>query len=151
MVNDLNINWQGMLDGSFAQADYVVSQDGFPNFSTDIAADEWPLILFDTGTPSLGPGQSGRGTIVIPHGATMNGSFTWDGLILIGDEFISNGNQTIEGAVIAGLNLLLGQNPSSVELGNGNWAAHYHSCNVLNALKGVGWPVEEPHTWVEIF
>ena len=151
MMLDLGIDWPGMLDGSFAQADYVVSTDGYPNFSTDIASDEWPMILYDTPGPALGPSETGRGTLVIPGDVTMDGSFTWDGLILIGGEFTSNGNQTIEGAVIAGLNVLAGGTPTTVELGNGNWTAHYNSCNVLNALKGVGWPVEEPHTWVEIF
>lgn len=151
MMTDLGIDWPGLLDGSFAQADYVVSTDGYPNFSTDIASDEWPMIIYDTAGPALGPEQSGRGTLVIPGDVTLNGSFAWDGLILIGGAFTSNGNQTIEGAVIAGLNVLLNQSPGTSEIGNGNWTAHYHSCNVLNALKGVGWPVEEPHTWVEIF
>lgn len=151
MVSDLGLDWQGMLDGSFAQADYVVSEDGYPNFMTDVESDEWPLILYDHNVVALTDSHSGRGTLVIPNSLVLNGDFRWDGLILIGDEFISNGVQTIEGAMVSGLNLLLGGTPTSSEIGNGTWTAHYHSCNVLNALKGVGWPVEEPHTWVEIF
>ena len=151
MLADLNINWAGMLDGSFAQADYTVSIDGFPNFSTDVASDEWPMILIDSPTYTLGPGQSGRGTLILEGSMTMNGSFSWDGLILVGNDFTSNGNQTIEGAVIAGLNMQLGVTPQPTDLGNGTWSIDYNSCNVLNALAGIGWPVEEPGTWHEVF
>ncbi len=147
----LGIDWQGMLDGSFAQADFIVSQDGYPNFSSDVATDEWPLILIDSNSYSVGNPESGRGTLVFQGDATLNGSFDWDGLILVGGQLTSNGIQHISGAVVAGLNLYLGQNPGATDLGNGNWDYAYHSCNVLNALKGIGWPVEEPHTWMEIF
>ena len=54
-------------------------------------------------------------------------------------------------ADIAGLNLLLGATPNTTDLGNGTWSFGYHSCNVLNALKGIGWPIEEPGTWYEEF
>jgi hypothetical protein len=44
LVNDLGIDWQGILDGNFAQADYTLSHDGYPNFSSDVATEDWPLI-----------------------------------------------------------------------------------------------------------
>jgi Tfp pilus assembly protein PilX len=151
MLADLGINWTGLLDGSFAQADYTVSTDGYPNFSSDVATDEWPLILIDSGDYAVGPTQSGRGTLVFTGDATISGSFTWEGLILIGGELISNGNNRVEGSVITGLNILLGDSPGPSDLGHGTSLYQYHSCNVLNALKGVGWPVEEPGTWHEVF
>ncbi|MDX1393866.1 MAG: hypothetical protein R3195_05725 [Gemmatimonadota bacterium] len=151
IIDDVGINWQGMLDGSFAEADYVYSQDGFPNFSTDVEPDEWPLIHMDASTFSLDNSYNGRGTLVVSGDVTFNGDFMWDGLILIGGQLSSNGGQIIQGAIIAGLNIQLGQAVGPVDLGNGTWNYQYNSCNVLNALKGVGWPVEEPHTWVEIF
>ncbi len=151
MLADLGIDWSGLLDGSFAQADYTTSIDGYPNFSTDVATDEWPLILIDSPTYTVGPGESGRGTLIFTGSAEFNGSFSWEGLILVGNDFVSNGNNDIDGAVIAGLNLLLGVSPQPTELGNGTWTIDYHSCNVLSALKGIGWPVEEPGTWHEVF
>ncbi len=114
-------------------------------------AADLPLILIDADDYAVGPGHSGRGTLVFQGAAEFNGAFAWEGLILIGDEFTSNGNQDIDGAVVAGLNLMLGVSPQPVDLGNGTWAIAYHSCNVLNALKGIGWPVDEPGTWHEIF
>jgi hypothetical protein len=154
MFQDMGINagvWQGLRDGTFAEADYVVSTDGYPTFGTDVAADEWPVIVIDQSSYGINPAQSGRGTLVVYGDLDISGSFSWDGLILVGGEVISNGNNHIQGSVIAGLNLLLGGSPGDVELGNGSWDYGYHSCNVLNALKGIGWPVEEPGTWYEEF
>jgi hypothetical protein len=142
ILDDLGIDWQGMLDGSFAEADYVVSEDGYPSFASDVAADEWPFI---------DNSYSGRGTLVIEGNAKFNGDFAWEGVILIGGQLVSDGNQSIQGAIVAGLNLKRGGTPNATDLGNGTWSVAYHSCNILNALKGLGWPVEEPGTWHEVF
>lgn len=151
ILDDLGVDWQGMLDGSFVQPDYVVSADGYPSFASDVAADEWPLIIVDSNSYSFDNSYSGRGTLVIEGNAKFNGDFAWEGLILIGGQLVSDGNQTIEGAIVAGLNLKGGGTPNPTDLGNGTWSIAYHSCNILSALKGFGWPVEEPGTWHEIF
>lgn len=150
IFGDLGINWQSMVDGSFAEADYVLSQDGYPSMGS-LPSDEWPLVVVDQSTFQLDDSHSGRGTLVLHGDVQLSGTFHWDGIILVGGRMSSNGGQRIRGAVVAGLNLQLGQTVGAVDLGNGTWDYGYHSCNVLNALKGVGWPVEEPHTWAEIF
>lgn len=150
IVNNTGVPWQSMLNGNFAQFDYVVSQDGWPDFST-LPADEWPYILLDSNPAYLQDWMSGRGTIVIPDQAIASGDFNWDGLILVGDDYVSNGIQNVNGSVITGLNMLTGGNPPPSDLGNGTWQYRYHACNVLNALKGIGWPVEEPGSWHEVF
>jgi hypothetical protein len=150
LLLDTGIDWQGILDGSFAQADYLVSQDGYPDFATDVDTDEWPLIVADYSDFAAGPGHSGRGTLAVMGDLDINGNFDWDGLILVGGTLTSNGVETVEGAVITGLNLLLGGSAGQTDLGNGTWLYAYHSCNVLNALGAIGWPVEEPGTWLEV-
>ncbi len=149
LLLDTGIDWPGILSGSFAQPDYLVSQDGYPNFAADVASDEWPLIVADYGYYAAGPGHSGRGTLAVQGDLDINGNFDWDGLILVGGSLTSNGVEQVEGAVITGLNLLLGGSPGQTDLGNGTWLYAYHSCNVLNALGAIGWPVEEPGTWFE--
>lgn len=148
LLGGTHIDWQGLLDESFAQADYVLSRDGFPDFGS-LGADEWPLILIDQASFSMTPPQSGRGTLVVQGDLTLNGNVRWDGLILVGDELESNGLQHVAGAVVTGLNLLLGQTAEESNLGNGNWDYRYHSCNVLAALKAIGSLIEEPGTWFE--
>lgn len=151
LLTDTGIDWQGLLDGSYAQADYIISQDGYPDFSSDVASDEWPVILADQSSFSVSHNDSGRGTLVVQGDLTIGGNFSWDGLILVGGALTSNGIENVNGAAITGLNLLLGGNPGATDLGNGNWKYHYDSCNVLNALRALGWPVEEPGTWFEVF
>jgi hypothetical protein len=75
LLLDTGIDWQGILDGSFAQADYVVSQDGYPSFAVDVASDEWPLIVADYGYYAAGPGHSGRGTLAVQGDLDINGNF----------------------------------------------------------------------------
>jgi hypothetical protein len=149
LLLDTGIDWQGILDGSFAQADFVVSQDGYPSFAADVDVDEWPLIVADYDYFAAGPGHSGRGTLATAGDLDINGNFHWDGLILVGGTLTSNGVETVQGAVVTGLNLLLGGSAGQTDLGNGTWIYAYHSCNVLNALGAIGWPVEEPGTWFE--
>jgi len=150
LLNDTGIDWQGLLDGTFAQADYVVSADGYPDFNA-LASDEWPVIVADYGDYTVSHNNSGRGTLVVQGDLTIGGNFNWDGIVLVGGKLTSNGIETINGAAITGLGMLIGQSSGASDLGNGNWNYHYHSCNVLNALKAIGWPVEEPGTWVEAF
>jgi hypothetical protein len=150
LLTETGIDWRGLLDGSFAEADYILSSDGYPNFGT-LRSDEWPLILADASDYTVGNNSSGRGTLVVQGDLTIGGNFSWDGLILVGGAIRSNGIEDVDGAAFTGLNMLLGGNPGITDLGNGNWNYHYDSCNVLNALRGIGWPVEEPGTWIEVF
>jgi hypothetical protein len=68
----------------------------------------------------------------------LGGSFTWDGVILIGGNLTSSGTQTIQGAVISGLNLKLGETVAVSDLGSGSKTYRYNSCYVRNSLQAVG-------------
>ena len=150
LLEDTEIDWAGWLEGSVVAHDYVVSEDGWPDFS-ELDEDEWPVIYVDDEDFEVTASMSGRGTIIAAGNVTMNGAVQWDGLIFVGDKFTSNGNQTVEGSVVTGLNLLL-EDVDEVEasdLGNGSWTYQYHSCNVLWALRGMGAGVMEPGSWYE--
>ncbi len=150
LANGTRVPWQSVLDGTFAEADFVVSQDGYPSFGAEVAADEWPVIYADGSDFAVSPTMSGRGALIVRDDLEINGNFEWEGLILVGGSLTSNGIEYVDGAVITGLNLLLGESVEESNIGNGNWRYQYHSCNVLRALKGLGWPVEEPGTWFEV-
>ena len=131
------IDWDGMINGGGMTPDYTVPPDSWPDFGS-LPANEWPLIYVTDSEHALGPGDSGRGVIVARHDVRMNGSFEWDGIMLVGGALRSNGNQTVEGMVVTGLNLLLGESPSDTDLGNGNKTFQYHSCNILSASQALG-------------
>lgn len=149
MLEATGIDWAALKSGGYAEADYVYSEDGWPDFSSQVGPDEWPMIVGDQDAFAVNPDQSGRGTLVVYGDLDINGSWSWDGIVLVGGTLTSNGNNHVEGAVVGGINMLLGETVDENQLGNGTWEYRYHSCNVINALKGIGAPVEEPGTWSE--
>jgi hypothetical protein len=66
---------------------------------------------------------------------TMGGSLKWDGIIFVGGTLTSSGSNTVKGAIVTGLNVLLGQSVAASDLGNGTKTFLYDSCIVANALK----------------
>lgn len=150
MLQQTNIPWQSLISGNYVGFDYVVSQNGYPSFRSQVAPGDWPVILIDQPGYQLTPAMSGRGTLIALNDVSLSGNLHWDGLILVGDDLTSNGQQTVRGAVVAGLNLLLQQSPVSPLQANGNWDFQYHSCNIRLALRGLGPIVEEPGTWSEV-
>jgi len=143
----VNIDWDAIVNAGAIAADYVLtSTSGWPsNF------DDWPTIYVNNagGTISLGPGQSGKGLLVIRGNATLNGSFSWHGVVLVGGVMGGNGNQTIHGAVVTGLNVKLGETVARNSLGNGTKDFRYNSCYVVNALAGFGGFSAMSNAWAD--
>ncbi len=143
----LNLDWEGVVNGGLFP-DYTVPSDDWPDFGA-LSPDDWPIVQV-TGDIAVGPGHSGRGTLGVSGDLTMNGSFEWDGIMLVGGVLTSNGNQTIEGAVVTGLNVLLGQTVEESHIANGTKKFRYNSCNVVFAKEAAfGALIEIPGTWTE--
>lgn len=145
LIDLVGLDWQAVLDGDLVKPDYTIPSDSWPS----IGSDEWPVIHV-TGDISLNPGSSGQGTLIVEGSLTMSGSFDWDGIILVGDNFISNGNNEIMGTLMAGLNVMLGETPPDSDLGHGKKKFRYHSCNIQQAMESAfGGLHEVPGTWTE--
>ncbi len=143
----LNLDWQDVVNGGL-YPDYTLPPDDWPDFGA-LPPDDWPIVQV-TGDMTVSSTHSGQGTLVVNGDLTMNGSFQWDGIMLVGGVLTSNGDQTIEGAVVTGLNVLLGQTVGESHLANGNKKFRYNSCNVVLAKeKAFGGLVEIPGTWAE--
>lgn len=142
------VPWDAIVNEGLLVNDYEIPGDSWPDFGS-LPADEWPTIYVD-GSVTLGPGKSGRGTLIVRNNADMDGSFSWDGLVLVGGYLTSNGFQTVEGATITGLNELLGESVASSDLGNGNKEFFYDSCKMQMAMKNAfGGLSEVPGSWAE--
>lgn len=166
------IDWQAVVDGSAVTPDYVITSQGFqnwPDFGT-LPEDAWPVIYIDMGSAfeveqTVATGElNGRGTIIVRGDLIFTGNgkkaqqagipnLHWDGLILVGGEYRSNGYSVIEGALVAGLNLLLEEDVSQSDLANGTKEVKYHSCNLKKASwwanGGANSLVAVPGTWAE--
>ncbi len=148
LLQSTGVPWDAIVNEGLLVPDYSIPPDSWPSFGS-LPVDEWPTIYVD-GNITLGPGDSGRGTLVVRGNLEMDGSFVWDGLVLIGGYLSSNGFQTVQGATITGLNVLLGETVPSSDLGNGNKVFEYDSCKMRMAMKNAfGGLSEVPGSWAE--
>jgi hypothetical protein len=144
----VEVDWAGILAGTALTPTYTVPPDAIPSFADTTY---YPVILM-TGTGQLGSSRlnGGRGLLII-QGDLDTGSgatFNWKGVVLVGGDITGNGNNNIQGAIISGLNVKLGQSVS-INTVNGTKKYQYSSCEVAKALMAIGTLVPLPNTWVD--
>lgn len=110
--------WQGMIDGTTVPHDYTLKSDdsssNWPDFST--VEEDMPVTYVDKNSIELGDNEDGRGLLIVRGDVTFKGEFDWDGVILIGGAVTDQGQGQIQGGVMTGLNVLLGQSVSQDDL-----------------------------------
>jgi hypothetical protein len=96
--------------------------------------------------------------IIADSDFVVNGSDMWDGIILVGEQLTSNGNNTVSGATISGLNYLInGQTPTLTaksqltdnSSANGQKNYVYNSCYVSRAAQRLRRYVAIPNSWMD--
>jgi hypothetical protein len=73
----------------------------------------------------------------------------WRGIILVGGVLTSNGNNTVQGAVMSGLNMLLGQTVAESNVGNGTKTYEYNSCYVASSLAALSQLQPVNNAWAD--
>jgi hypothetical protein len=127
----VSIDWDGIVNGSAIVPDYALtSTSGWPSSFTD-----WPMVVVDNpGTPvTLDATQTGQGILIITGDATLDLNFAWAGVVLIGGYAMIQGNASIDGALVTGLNVKLGASVFNADAGS-QMHVQYHSCNLAAAL-----------------
>lgn len=139
MLSDLNLDWESVVNGESIEPDVTVDPDdmsNWPDFDT-IPDDQWPVIYAEgkDKTLTLDAGRSGHGLLITRGGLSMNGSFSWKGAMYVGGGLTAgNGDQTITGAMLSGLNLLLGEDiDSGADVLDGTKTFEFNSCWVQQA------------------
>ena len=138
----VGIDWNGIVNNNTVQADVTIPPGSWPSFSNP---DYWPVILI-RGDAVL---PSGRGTVIVTGDLTISGSTSWEGVLLVGNNVRSNGNNNINGAVISGLNVKLGMTVPEGDVGNGNKTFRYNSCNVASAMSRFAVINSMSNTWMD--
>ena len=129
--DEVDIDWNGIVNGNVLPTQFV-----HPVWPGSFA--DWPVIrVNNSGGANFNLPVDGQGILIVTGDLTIGGSRTWNGLILVGGTITSNGNNDVRGAVVAGLNVKLGQvvGPSQM---NGNKSYLYDSCALTRALGKVG-------------
>jgi hypothetical protein len=157
LAKTMKIDWNSIVNGNAMPADFTIPPDGFPPagwFEADTS--RWPIIRVKVNGFSL-PNR-GRGTIIADSNFVISGSNMWDGVVLVGGKLTSNGSNTVAGATVTGLNVLLpgGQNPGESSLGtdtssvaNGQKIYQYSSCKVARATKSMQRYRVLANTWAD--
>ncbi|HJU75149.1 MAG TPA: hypothetical protein VJ717_15515 [Gemmatimonadaceae bacterium] len=131
-ANDMvGIDWAGIVNGTALPFDVVSPPAAWPNFANP---NYWPIIYVDQ-IAEFTPPSDGRGLLIVRRDMRLNGSLRWDGIVLVGGALTSSGNNTVQGAVVTGLNLILGEAAAVSDLGNGSKTFQYNSCNIANAAN----------------
>lgn len=127
----VGIDWAGIVTGNALQADIEYPGGSWPS-TADWTDDEfWPVVRAD-GNFTLP--ADGKGTLIVTGDLVLSGSVKWRGIVLVGGALVSNGNNTVDGAVFTGLNAKLGAAVPVSDLGNGTKTFRYNSCDIASAV-----------------
>jgi hypothetical protein len=137
--DSVNIDWAGISAGTSITPDVIIPPGSWP---ASFPANYYPVILV-RGDFAL-PG-SGQGTLIVTGSFTISGAVSWNGIIMVGNDMTSNGNNTVYGATLTGLNVKTATNPDSAAsvlgtdaTGNGTKTYQYDSCQVSKAMAKYG-------------
>jgi len=154
--DSVEIDWNGIVNGNMIQPTIVIPPGAFPPWST-FAADTtyYPIIRINQSDYSIP--NSGRGMIIATGNVSINGNLTWHGVLLVGGNITSNGNNgggsgadsVMAGATVSGLNVKLGIPVPLPSTANGTKQYQYDSCEVAKATTTMGALVTLRNTWVD--
>lgn len=155
-------DWSDIVYRGAIQATITIPNGGSPStyFPSGSGWDAYPTIVVRNGptrgTPiSLGPGQSGRGLLIVFGDLITTGNFSWDGVIIVGSQLTMRGTEDVRGAVATGLNAKLGLPVGESDLGidelAGNTKLRYNSCNVTSSMTSLGALRAFQNTWANNF
>jgi hypothetical protein len=112
--------------------------------------DTWPVILVNGSITSKLP-SNGQGVLIVTGDLDIGGNQYWDGIILVGGRIHDKGNGGITGAVISGLNVLLGETVgmSIVDDASGTKDYQYDSCTIAKAMANLSRLEPINNAWVD--
>jgi hypothetical protein len=140
----INIDWATIVSG-IPEPDYYVPATPWG----EIDFDRWPIVYVTEPDFTL-PDAGGRGILIAPGNLTISGEYLWQGVVLVGNKLTSNGNNTVSGATISGLNVKLGMAVEESDVGNGTKTFEYNSCHVARAMDSFGGGLQPmENTWMD--
>jgi Tfp pilus assembly protein PilE len=150
----MKIDWNAIINANAMPAEITVPPQAFPPLAWfDADTSRWPIIRI--ASPNYSLPNRGRGVIIVEGDFTISGSDMWDGIILVGGKLTSNGNNTVAGATVSGLNVLLpGAPPASTSefddaTADGNKTYVYNSCVIARATRAMQRYRVLANTWAD--
>ncbi len=145
--DSVDIDWDNIINHDGIEPSIVIPGGSFPPAAAWTSnPNYYPIIRVNS--PDYTLPNSGKGMIIAKGHLTIDGSTTWSGVLLVGGDITSNGNNGVQGATVSGLNVKLGTYvPSSTA--NGTKTYNFNSCEVTRATSPAGALVTLKNTWVD--
>ena len=140
----VRIDWNAIVNQNAITPTVTIPPGSFP---TTFPAGYWPVIRINTSPYTLP--TWGQGLIIATGDLVVSGSEMWNGIILVGGKLTANGNNTVQGAVMSGLNVLLGMTVAESDVGNGTKTYGYDSCHVSAALAALSHLEPVNNAWAD--
>src|SRR5207237_10818191 len=86
--------------------------------------------------------------LIFTGSRTLIGSVGWRGVLFVGNDITSNGNNGVQGATVSGLNVKTG-NYVPASTANCTKQYNYNSCEVAKSTTTMGALVTLRNTWVD--
>ena len=144
----VDIDWAGITSGTAGITyDLVIPPATMPTTAFFTAnPNYWPTIRVNGDLTLM---SNGRGTLIVTGNVVMQNNAQWEGVVLVGGVMTSNGFTGVRGAVVTGLNVLLGQAVPVTDVGNGDKAYRFDSCNTTRALRNQAKLRPIPNSWMD--
>lgn len=146
-AGQVNIDWASIVAGTQLPPNYLYPS--WPGPSTSANWNSWPVVKVNG---DLILPNSGKGILIVTGDLRINGATPptqWDGIVLVGGVLDLNGNSSIYGATITGLNVKLGNTVPTMSIASGTKIIQYDSCNLNRALSHVGYLKRVRNGWTD--
>jgi len=144
----IGIDWAGIINRDAIPADFTVPSGTWP---TAAQMTTWPVIRV-SGVGSYTLPASGRGLLIVDSNLVISSNRNWDGVILVGGALTANGTGDVNGAIVTGLNKMLGavdQGALDNDIISNRVQFRFNSCRVENAAKKVDRYFALTNTWMD--
>lgn len=130
-VDSVVMDWARISAGSLVPGAYDIPAGAWPAPAAWGNPTFWPVIVVqgDLTLPS-----DGRGLLVVTGDLRLTGGRAWSGVVLVGGAVWERGGNRVSGAVVSGLNRMLGIPAAAMDTVQGAMSVRYHSCDVTRAL-----------------
>lgn len=147
-IGAVDVDWAGIKNGTADITYDIVIPTGVMPTTAFFNANPnyWPTIRVNG---NLDLASNGRGTLIVTGTMRMTNNAMWDGVVLVGQTLTSNGLTGVSGAVITGLDVLLGLAVPVSDVGNGDKLFRFNSCNTNMALRNQAKLRPLPNTWMD--
>ncbi|MFQ5680306.1 MAG: hypothetical protein ACE5HP_12715 [Gemmatimonadota bacterium] len=146
LADSTGLRWRALVGPGGPRPDAEWPRDPWP---LTPPGERWPLIKLARGA-SLGQAESGRGALLATGELELSDGFSWEGILLVAGAVRITGRVRITGALLAGLDSVLGAPQPGNELASDDVQILFHSCNVVTAARRLALPLTPvPGSWYE--